>query len=445
MIALARNIGRFLLRFVLFYWICTIFPFPLDLISLPLHILDEKDQPTWLKPAVKAYDAASSWLSETENDACTWIGKHVLDVEVVIQPTGSGDTMRAYVGCLCAAGIALGLALGWTLAGIVVRRRKTSWNADPVLHATVRILVRFYLFQVILGYGLAKVFPLQFMQPSSSKLAQQVGDMSPMGLLWTFMGFSTAYQMFTGAIEVLGAILLTTRRTTLLGALITTVAMTQIFALNMCFDVPVKLYSFHFLMMAIFLALPDMPRLVSVLVLGRGAEARPFLPPWGSVRIGRLALGVRTVVVVLVLYATFHENYQRWQKTYGGPPPPLFGRWEVASMQVDDKAADKSDPATWTAIDINNRSLFRIFGTKPPHLAYQVIWNAAENKLSLKKFSTPDWSADFNYALPAPDRLELHGAMNGKRMEVTLKSVPIKQYELMNRGFHWIQELPYNR
>jgi hypothetical protein len=221
--------------------------------------------------------------------------------------------------------------------------------------------------------------------------------------------------------------------------------MTQIFALNMCFDVPVKLYSFHFLMMAIFLALPDVPRLMSLLVLGRGAEARPFLPPWGSVRIARLALGVRTLVVALVLYATFQENYQRWQKTYGGSPPPVSGRWEVASMRLDDKDADKSDSATWTAIDINNRSLFRIYGTKPPHLAYQVIWNTEENKLSLKKFSTPDWSADFTYALPALDRLELRGSMNGKRMEITLKSVPAKQYELMSRGFHWIQELPYNR
>ena len=35
--------------------------------------------------------------------------------------------------------------------------------------------------------------------------------------------------------------------------------------------------------------------------------------------------------------------------------------------------------------------------------------------------------------------------MDGKAIIATLKRAPEKPYELMNRGFHWIQELPYNR
>ena len=56
------------------------------------------------------------------------------------------------------------------------------------------------------GYGFAKVVPLQFAQPSSIRLGQQLGDMSPMGLLWTFMGFSPSFQIFTGAVEVLAGL-----------------------------------------------------------------------------------------------------------------------------------------------------------------------------------------------------------------------------------------------
>ena len=36
----------------------------------------------------------------------------------------------------------------------------------------------------------------------------------------------------------------------------------------------------------------------------------------------------------------------------------------------------------------------------------------------------------------------------GERIELlcaSLKRAPEKQYELMSRGFHWIQEMPYNR
>ncbi len=237
-----------------------------------------------MKTAGEKYGEAYSWISRQKNDACTWVGDRILHVEVIIQPTGSGDTMRSYVGCLCAVVIAAVEALLWTAVVLLVRRRQPDWPADALLHRLVRVLVRFFLFEMLFGYGFAKVFPLQFSEPSSFRLAQQLGDMSPMGLLWTFMGFSPSYQIFTGAIESLAGLLLTARRTTLLGALITVVGMTHIFALNMSFDVPVKLYSFHYLMMAIYLVAPDLPRFIRAVVLGQAVEARPFAPCWATSR-----------------------------------------------------------------------------------------------------------------------------------------------------------------
>ncbi len=38
--ALAREIGRYCVRFVLFYWICFAFPFPLDLVGLPFQLVE---------------------------------------------------------------------------------------------------------------------------------------------------------------------------------------------------------------------------------------------------------------------------------------------------------------------------------------------------------------------------------------------------------------------
>lgn len=445
---LAQGIGKFFLRFVLFYWICFVFPFPIDLIGLtltPLDLIDAKNQPAWVKDLNEGYGKLYGRFFEVKGEACKWVSTHVLDVNVVIQPTGSGDSMRAYVGCLCAGALALTLAVLWSVLVFLVHRKRPEWQADARLHSCVRVILRFFLFQMLLGYGFAKVFPLQFAQPSSSRLTQQLGDMSPMGLLWTFMGFSPAYQMFTGAVEVLGGILLTMRRTALLGALVTVVAMTQIFALNMCFDVPVKLYSLHYLLMAIFLVLPELPRLFSILVMGRAADARPFLPMFGNVKIGWATLVFRTLVIAGLLFNSIYSNYKRWDDTYGGPPLPVTGRWDVVSMQVDNKEADKNDPTTWTAIDFTNKSLLRTFSSKPPNVVYRATWNTGENKITLAKFIAPTWSANFTYSMPEPDKLELQGTMDGKSVVAKLKPAPAKQYELMSRGFHWIQELPYNR
>jgi hypothetical protein len=305
-------------------------------------------------------------------------------------------------------------------------------------------MVRFFLAMMLFSYGFAKVVPLQFAPPSSFRLALQVGDMSPMGLLWTFMGFSTSFQIFAGAIEVLAGLLLTTRRTTLLGALVAIAAMTHVFALNMCFDVPVKLYSFNYLLMAIFLAAPDLPRLIRVLVLGEAAPAKAFPPLLGNVKLDRLALVLRALLVVAMAYGQVHESYKTWIGMYGRPPI-VDGHWEVVSIQVGGKAPEKDDPMNWKSLDFSSRMGVRLVGPKPPNLFYKITWDTENKKLTLGKFSSPTWSASFSFDRPEPDKLELHGSMDGKALNAALKLVPEKRFELMNRGFRWIQEQPYNR
>ena len=86
------------------------------------------------------------------------------------------------------------------------------------------------------------------------------------------MGHSAGYTIFTGVIEVLGGALLLFRRTTTLGALIVTGAMVQVAALNYAYDVPVKQYSAVLVLMALFIAAPDLRRVADVLVLNRATS-----------------------------------------------------------------------------------------------------------------------------------------------------------------------------
>ena len=60
------------------------------------------------------------------------------------------------------------------------------------------------LFVIGSCYGFAKVIPSQFTTPGLGRLLTPYGDSSPMGLVWTFMGFSPVFTIFTGAAEALG-------------------------------------------------------------------------------------------------------------------------------------------------------------------------------------------------------------------------------------------------
>jgi hypothetical protein len=437
---------RYPIRFVLFYWLCFIFPFPFSLIVMPFQLIEPKDQPAWMKVPREYIEEANGWIYKTSNDVIKRVGPYLSqEYPVVIQGTGSGDTMRNYVGCFCAAVLAAGLALAWSIIIVLLHLMKVPWKGDAWLHGTTRVIVRFFLILMLFGYGFAKVFPMQFSQPTSLKLSEQLGDMSPMGLLWTMMGFSIPYQMFTGAVEVLAGFLLIFRRTTFLGALVTIGAMTQVFALNMCFDVPVKLYSLHYLVMGIFLAIPDLPRLFSVMVLGRAAEPKAYPPLLGNKWCGRVGMLIRLLVVGLFLYSQISFGYTMWFKRHGGPPAPVKGHWEKVTLQIDGKDVDPNDVLNWKSLDFTNKAMVRITGPKPPMMVYNTTWNPDEKKLTLGKFTDDQWSAEFTYNLPTADKLELTGKMDGKAIKGTFKLIPEKKTELMNREFHWIQEMPYNR
>ncbi len=90
-----------------------------------------------------------------------------------------------------------------------------------------------------------------------------------MNVVRTFMGTSRTYTNFSGWMEVIAALLLIWRRTATLGGLVAAGVMTNVLMLNLCYDVPVKQYSAHLLLMSIFVSLHDWRALFDLLIRNR--------------------------------------------------------------------------------------------------------------------------------------------------------------------------------
>ena len=173
----------------------------------------------------------------------------------------------------------LGLIPGLGTAARRLWQAIVPWLGIHVFHlsgpvVTYRPTGSYTLVATLFSYGFSKIFPLQFPYPALGRLTETFGDFSPMGVLWSFMGAWPAYMMFAGSAEVLGGLLLAFRCTTTLGALVTAGTMLNVVALNFCYDVPVKLYSSNLLLMAVFLAAPDVPALARLLILRQPAEPK---------------------------------------------------------------------------------------------------------------------------------------------------------------------------
>ena len=81
--------------------------------------------------------------------------------------------------------------------------------------------------------------------PNQSQLATPLGDFLPMRFSWMFIAYSTPYQMFSGAMEVLAGLLLFNRKTITLRLCVATSVFLNVMVLNLCYDIPVKIFSIH--------------------------------------------------------------------------------------------------------------------------------------------------------------------------------------------------------
>ena len=376
---------------------------------------------------------------------CPWVAIHVFHLSG--QPTtyfitGSGDTTLGYIQNLLFTAIALLATLVWSVADY----RRPNYRR---LDAWLLILVRYTLAFTLLGYGFAKVFPLQFGTPGFLRLIEPYGDFSPMGSLWWFMGASLPYIVFSGASEVLGGLLLLFRRTTTLGALVSFVVMLNVAVLNYCYDVPVKLYSTNLLLMAVFLAAPDLGRLVDFFLLNRPAApadltAGRFPRRW--MRIAAMAF--QALFVGYYLFGQIKGGWAGYKARYIDPQrPPLYGLYEVEAFvrNGQDLPPLTTDSTRWRKLVVQTQTAFNIKMMDDSMANYGTEYDAAKNTVSLNVGNDKSKKYPLAWSRPDADHLLLEGTLAKDALSVRLRKIDLSTFRLLNRGYHWINEFPFNR
>ncbi|HEU4415887.1 MAG TPA: hypothetical protein VFT65_13965, partial [Candidatus Angelobacter sp.] len=313
-------------RFIFSYFVLNSFPFPLDYIPYSGKPLE--------------------WYENAWHKIVPWVSTHVLHIaqRITVFPNGSGDTLYNYVLAFCFLVLAAIATVAWS----AVDRKRESYAA---LHRWLRLYARLVLGSALLSYGAYKVIPSQFPLPPQWRFLQSYGDSSPMGILWTFMGVSKSYTIFAGAVEMLGGALLFIPRLTTLGALVAIGAMTNVFVLNMSYDVPVKLYSFYLLTLGVFLVLPELRRLVRFFVLNQPTDPAPvefrFERRWLQLCfvIGVVAFGMYSAGTSLYYSRKQLKDIRQLYSV----APPLFGVWGVDEFQLDGQLRPPllTDGARW--------------------------------------------------------------------------------------------------
>jgi uncharacterized membrane protein YphA (DoxX/SURF4 family) len=407
---------RFIFRFVAVYLVFFNLPFPLGL----------NFGATWVD---KSY--AKLWQT-----IVAWVGEQLLGIGRVSLPAFiNSDSPGGWLRVWCCLTLSVGVALIWSWFDPLRRY-------DGRTNQVVRVYVRYVLSAAMISYGMSKVLGMQFPFPDMNRLHQTYAESSPTSLLWTFMGYGTAYSVLAGIAELLGGLLLLFRRTTTLGAVVVAAVMTNVVTLNLCYDVPVKLYSIHLLLFAVFLLAPDLNRLTDVLLFNRPVAAVSLARIWPVRWMATAAFVVKPLIVGWIVFANASPSvrFAVHQRTL--TKSELYGIYDVESFTRNGQvvAPLRTDTKRWQriAIDADGEGWVRRMDNTDL-FAFSAKIDRTQSSLTLNPFDNGRGGAPIvmAYTREAPDRLLLLGKVDDVEISVLLHRLDEKSFRLLESKFRW--------
>lgn len=417
---LSQKIG---FRFAFSYFILHIFPFFITYIPFT----------EWF----------TTFYADAQRSFIVWVGKHVVNVgEITIFPRGSGDTTYNYVEIFTFFVVALFVTIVWS---ILDRKRKNYTRFLKVFS----IYVSYYVATIMLSYGFSKVFYLQFSAPSLNRLLQPYGDSSPMGIAWTFMGASKTYTMFSGFAEVIGGFLLFGRRTRTFGALVVFAVMFNVFMMNMSYDIPVKLYSLHLMLMALFVMMLDYKRIFNLFILKKPFEV-PALQTryFKNKKVGITVLVLKIAFVGYASYLMYSSSQSYAEQRNDLPKPVLYGIYDVETYVVNKDTLPPllTDTTRWKKMICDKRfgNYIVTKGMNDASSWFKYEIDTIKNTLEMVNTRDSTNVYNFNY-IKKDSTLVFEGVWKQDTLKIKMDEFDLTKFRLTNRGFHWINEYPYNR
>lgn len=363
-----------------------------------------------------------------------FLADKVFHINYTYENSGSGDTTVNYLELFIA------VCLTFILCPLLLWILNMRVNFDKLSY-WFRVYVRYYLATVMFSYGIAKVLKMQFSDLSLDTLLTTYGNSSPMGLAWRFMGYSDLYCKFTGYTEMIAGILLLFPKTTLLGALFGFGIMFNVMMMNFGFDIPVKLFSTQLAVVSLYIIAPDLKRLMDFFFLDKTVSGSNLYKPVFSKSLHITKTIIKWLIVLFLFGTAFFQYFN------GDDPnskrPPLYGIYHVTSFSRNNKVIPPivTDSACWKTVVVGpyQRANIRFCND-----SIELIGFRADTVKKIIDASDQTKVYKWNYTF-SEDKLSINGIFGGDTLKVEMRKYDEQKFLIKRRGFHWINEFPFNR
>lgn len=400
---------------------------------------------TWLDNSIPGMGFITDYYYQAISRIVNMFNKYWFHfAKTTIVNNGSGDTSFNWEMVFTFLSLA---AIGSAIWSLLDRKRKSYLQANYWL----RTFLRYFLISMCFVYGIDKWYALQMPYPNQSQLATPLGDFLPMRLSWMFIGYSTPYEMFSGAMEILAGVLLLNRKTITIGLCIAMTVFINVMVLNLCYDIPVKIFSIHLVLYCGYLLINDGKRMLDFFVYNRPVQSNTinriiFKKKW--MRITRVVL--KLVFIALFVVMPFYNTRAWYQSIYKeiDTKPIRSGIYDVSIYVVNKDTIPGlvTDTLRWKDMIFEKGGLGSVgsadttFRQRYRRGYFNFVPDTTNKTIGFKKLvSDTQFMFSFHYDLPDSNTIKLWGSRKSDSLYIILKRSN-RHFQLSEKQFHWISE-----
>lgn len=289
-----------------------------------------------------------------------------------------------------------------------------------------------FLSAILMKYGFDKVFKTQFYLPEPNLLYTPLGNLDKDILFWSTMGSSYSYNLFMGSMELFPAFLILFKRTRTIGLIISLGVLINVLAINLSFDISVKLFVSFLLIVTTYLLIPSLKPLWQVFFQTKSVIVEPGSPHSYFDK----SFLLKTVLLILITCEaispyTRSGNYQDDL----AKRPQLHGAYEVISIVNMEDTTISNEPI-YKRMFVH-RDGFLIFQDQQDKMI-DLKLNIDPDHRRLELINYDGHSTYGNYQKNDKDStLLLKLDQNGQTITVLTKQLNWRKLPLLRSEFHW--------
>jgi len=412
--------NKFFIRFIFLYLVLYIYPYGFE------YIFELKTS------------SISFWKNIT-----TWFGEFFLGWEFNKERLLNGlDSKYDYSRFLLIIFLSVISTIIWMF---IDSKIKSNYNLK--LKTLTRTILRYHVGLTLITYGLAKVFLLQFGEMDLDSLENIMGNHSGMQFLWAFMSYSKFYTMSTGWIEVIGAVLLLFRKSTFVGSFILFVAMVNVVLIDIGYDVRVKMFAIHILLMTILLMTNDIKRIINFFLLNKPTDSSIEHSLFSTKKNKKIGYLIKGALLLYFTVSCFFWHSDRIHKEKDNRYTSMTKFHNVEIQIINGDTIPISDENKWKSISINGNSRrpesLKIISMNNTQNIYSFSSDTIQKTIEFHLLRGPESDTyKFQYKELSDGFFVFNGySYKGDSIWIKTKSKTLKDYRLTAKGIKWVTDL----